>query len=62
MRRLLVAAMAAAIAGVPDASAQSYPVKPVRIVVGFAAGGPSDIVARLLAQQLTERLGRSVIV
>ena len=62
MRRLLVASMAAAIAGAPDASAQSYPVKPVRIVVGFAAGGPSDIVARLLAQQLTERLGRSVIV
>ena len=62
MRWLFVAAMAAAIAGVPDASAQSYPVKPVRIVVGFAAGGPSDIVARLLAQQLTERLGRSVIV
>lgn len=57
-----IAALVVALAAAGACHAQSYPTKPVRIVVGFAAGGPSDIVARLLAQQLTERLGRSVIV
>lgn len=44
------------------AQAQTYPARPVRVIVGFAAGGPSDIVARLMAQQLTERMGRQFIV
>jgi tripartite-type tricarboxylate transporter receptor subunit TctC len=44
------------------ANAQTYPTRPVRLIVGFAAGGPSDIVARLIAQQLSERMGRQFIV
>jgi tripartite-type tricarboxylate transporter receptor subunit TctC len=42
--------------------AQSYPTRPVRIVVGFPAGGGSDIVARLMGQWLSERLGQQFIV
>ncbi|MDB5811931.1 MAG: hypothetical protein JWN94_4053 [Betaproteobacteria bacterium] len=51
-----------ALAWIPLAHAQPYPSKPTRIVVGFTAGGPSDIVARIVAQQLTERMGQSFIV
>jgi tripartite-type tricarboxylate transporter receptor subunit TctC len=55
---ILIATLAAACA----ATAQPYPVKPVRIVVPVAPGGGSDFVARLLAHRLTEALGQQVIV
>jgi len=44
------------------ASAQAYPTRPVHIIVGFAAGGPADVVARLIAQWLSERFGQSFVV
>ena len=43
-------------------SAQDYPNKPIRFVLGQPAGGPTDIVARLIGQKLSDRLGQSVIV
>jgi len=60
---LHLAAGAAAIpAGSRFAWAQAYPSRPVRIIVGFAAGGANDIIARLIGQWLSERLGRPFIV
>jgi tripartite-type tricarboxylate transporter receptor subunit TctC len=53
----------AAVAAVPRlAWAQAYPIRPVRTIVGLAAGGPADIFARLIAQWLSERLGQPFVI
>lgn len=65
LQRGLQAAIAAAVAPAfpRDALAQAdYPSRPVHILVGYAAGGVSDILARLLAKQLADRLGQSFVV
>ena len=54
-----LAALACAASGV---QAQQYPVKPIRLLVGFAAGGPSDVGARTVGQNLTEKWGQPVVV
>ena len=60
---LHLAAGAAALSALPSiAKAQAYPTRPVRIIVVVAAGGGNDIVARLIGQFLSERLGQSFII
>jgi len=58
----LAAAAAAVPAAAVRASAQGYPTRPVRLILGFPAGGSTDLVARIMAAWLTERLGQSVVV
>jgi tripartite-type tricarboxylate transporter receptor subunit TctC len=59
----VAAASTVALLVVPSiASAQTYPARPVRIVVGFAAGGTGDLLARLIGQWLSERFGQPIIV
>ena len=62
-RFLNLAASAVALpAVVRSARAQSYPVRPVHVLVGYAAGSASDIIARLMAQRLSEQLGQQFVV
>jgi tripartite-type tricarboxylate transporter receptor subunit TctC len=58
----LAAALLAASAGAWGASGDAYPVRPIRLIVGFTPGGSDDLVGRLAAARFSERLGQSVIV
>jgi len=58
----LVAGAAAVAPASPTARGQTYPARPVRLIVGFTPGGPTDILARLMGQWLSERLGQPFVV
>jgi tripartite-type tricarboxylate transporter receptor subunit TctC len=62
MRGLVLAATLAIGGAAPDAMAQAYPSKPIRLVVGFAPGGAADTVARALGEQLGRALGQPIVV
>jgi tripartite-type tricarboxylate transporter receptor subunit TctC len=61
-RRRFLYLVGAAIAAPAAAWSQAYPVWPIHVVVGFAAGGGADIMARLIGQALSERLGQQIVV
>jgi tripartite-type tricarboxylate transporter receptor subunit TctC len=63
-RRFLAAALgaAAATAPAPMARAQIYPARPVTIIVPFAAGGPTDLIGRMVAERMRASLGQAIIV
>ena len=63
-RRILLLTAAAAVFSLVSqvATAQAYPARPVRLIVGFVTGGTSDILARLIGQRLSERFGQQFVV
>ena len=62
IKTLLVVSVVAFVGAVSPAIAQTFPTRTIRIVVPYPPGGGTDLAARLIAQKLTESLGRSVIV
>ncbi len=59
-RRLLIACIA--LLACAAAQAQEFPAKPLRLIVGYAAGGPTDVIGRLIAQDMAATLGQGVVV
>ncbi len=61
-RRVAIAVMLSGVAAAAGVRAQSYPSRPIRVIVGYTAGGAVDIIARAVSQQLQASLGQPIIV
>src|SRR5689334_14254394 len=63
MRKLVLGlAATAALAFTGSAQAQGYPTKPITMIVPFAAGGPTDIIARIVADNMSKTLGQQIVI
>src|SRR5690554_627983 len=62
VRRLLAGTFAAATMVATSAAMAAYPEKPIRLIVGFSAGGSTDVVARVVGKEIGESLGQPVVV
>src|SRR5215217_4067740 len=62
MRKLTIIAATLALLGGSAAAQTDYPSRPITVIVPFAAGGPTDTVARLVAESMTRTLGQQVLV
>jgi tripartite-type tricarboxylate transporter receptor subunit TctC len=65
MRKLLsliITALATCLSAIPAATAQTYPNRPITMIIPFAAGGPTDVLGRLVAQRMSEVLGPQIVV
>jgi tripartite-type tricarboxylate transporter receptor subunit TctC len=61
LRLTAVALTLLTLPAIAQTTAANYPSRPIRFVVGFAAGGPTDVIARVVGQDMTATLGQTVI-
>ena len=59
---IMAAAIAALVAGIGGAKAQTYPSRPITMIVPFPAGGPTDALARILAERMRAALGQPIVI
>ncbi|CAN5327080.1 tripartite tricarboxylate transporter substrate binding protein [soil metagenome] len=62
LRGLAIAATLLAASSLPASAQSDYPNKPIRLVVGYSAGGPTDVLARVLGQEMSASLGQAIVV
>jgi tripartite-type tricarboxylate transporter receptor subunit TctC len=62
MKKLFVLTAAALLAGAAGAQAQAWPTRPITMIVPFAAGGPTDVVARIVGEHMSRTLGQQIVV